>query len=239
MRITTTSALKTLFFVLGLGLPSNLVGADATSQINAIFSTYMDYAGGIDAFAAAAAAPDGGPILTAKPDTLTALWNAIGNAAKATAPTDATQLNNLQQAFWNGIIMPATILPDFNATDAANCALYTAFYNASQDLGKPSCTLLTHASTPSDDSSMQEQLSSFVASLNLPTSITKSTPIISKRPASAPPKKLKTSKKTASTPAPASPAPAPISAPTKSGRSAAIKAIVAKPGQVRRMQQAN
>ncbi len=255
MRIRS---LKTLFFALALGLPSQLVGADAISQINAIFNTHMSYAGGISAFNSQ------WPTLTPPTDVsvLTALWNAIGTAAKATPPTDATELSNLQQAFWNGIILPATTtLPlntdgvTANCDGTANSTLYTALYNASKALCQASCTLITGPVTDDtangDAGSMQYQLNGFVQSLDLPASITGSTLPTAKAPTASlkkGPKKLtQAKKKPATKPAPAptpaqAPAPAPAPAagkpadPTQKQAKKVVKAIVATPNQVRRIQ---
>lgn len=249
-----TRSLKTLFFALALGLPSQLVGADAATQINAIFNTHMSYPGGISAF-------NSEPPTLAPPtdvSVLTALWNAIGTAAKATPPTDATELSNLQQAFWNGIIVPATTtLPlntdgvTANCDGTANAALYTALYNASKALCQASCSLITGPitdTTTDDAGSMQSQLDVFMAGLELPASVTGSTAPTSKAPAPAskkPAKKnlKKSKKKPATKPAPApTPAakPAPATAkpatPTHKQAKKVVKAVVATPDQVRRIQ---
>ena len=239
--------LKILFLVLTLVLPNGLLGADAVTQINAIFNTHMSYPGGISAFTTEA------PALSAPTDiaTLTTLWNAINAAAKATPTADATQLSNTQQAFWNGIILPATVLPPFDATIAEYVALYTAVYNACKSLCQPSCSLITGPvsdSSTDGTGSMQYQLDSFITSLDLPASITSLAPATAPSPISEPrtpapskPATKKTVKKLQKTIRKPANAPVPSSektiAPTHKHAKQApkvIKAVVANPKSMKK-----
>jgi|GEM_PF-7010000 len=242
--------LKILFLVLTLVLPNGLLGADAVTQINAIFNTHMSYSGGISAFTTEA------PALSAPTDVakLTTLWNAINAMAKATPPADATQLSNVQQALWNGIILPATVLPPFDATIAEYVALYTAVYNACKSLCQPSCSLITGPvsdSSTDGTGSMQYQLDNFITSLDLPASITSlataptstaTDPAPFKPTAKKPVKKLqKTTKKPANATKKPANAPVPSSektiAPTHKHAKQApkvIKAVVANPKSMKK-----